>query len=287
MTLLTGKAGNYATRRLTKRLAFVGSALGLWDRGFFTPYRHSRDIRAPAGPYPAVAARFEARRPAFRAAIDRLAAHEDRLLAAETGAHPVSWSSNWLPRLDGAMIYAMVADARPARAIEVGSGNSTRFIARAIADQGIACAVTCIDPQPRASIADLPVGFVRSVLTEELAERTWELGPGDLLFVDSSHILQEGSDIDIIFNRIFPLLAPGVLVHVHDVYLPYVYPARARQNHWNEQNALVGWIVSDWFEVLFPCHYAARHLAAEIAGACPRLFREGTIGGGSLWLRKT
>ena len=93
------------------------------------------------------------------ALLQRLAAIESLAdaLRGLTGPPPrPRWSQDWFPRLDGAALYAAVRLGRPRRVLEIGSGHSTRFVAQAVADGDLACAVTCIDPQPRADVVKLP-----------------------------------------------------------------------------------------------------------------------------------
>src|SRR4051812_6335364 len=67
------------------------------------------------------------------------------------------WNQDWFPRLDAAAAYAIVRMTGPRCIVEVGSGHSTRFLARAAADGALETQITCIDPAPRASIAALPI----------------------------------------------------------------------------------------------------------------------------------
>ena len=93
-------------------------------------------------------------------------------------------------------------------------------------------------------------------------------------------------DVDIQFNLMFPRLAPDVIVHVHDIFLPYDYPEWWRNRMYSEQNALVGWLCSGYFEVVYPGQYASRNLSADwkpLVAAFP-LFAEEAAG--SIWLRR-
>ena len=96
------------------------------------------------------------------------------------------------PAFDGAAAYTLVRQIRPKRIIEIGSGNSTRFLARALRDGGIDCAFTCIDPAPRIPVEGLGVARIPRLLEETDAELCAGLGPDDILFIDSSHILLPG-----------------------------------------------------------------------------------------------
>ena len=72
------------------------------------------------------------------------------------------WNQDWFPRLDAAAAYATVRETRPRRIVEVGSGHSTRFLARAVADGGLATRITAIDPRPRAAIRGLNVEWLQA-----------------------------------------------------------------------------------------------------------------------------
>ena len=165
------------------------------------------------------------------------------------------WSQSWYPGLDGAATYAIVRAARPGRIVEVGSGHSTRFLARAIRDEGLETRLTCIDPEPRARLDGLPVDWQRRVLAPGDAPLFQALGPGDIAFFDSSHLLWPGSDVDFILNGILPALRPGVLVHIHDVFLPDPYPAAWGWRGYTEQLGLGGWLVGGGARLLWSSHY--------------------------------
>jgi hypothetical protein len=102
------------------------------------------------------------------------------------------------------------------------------------------------------------------MLREEDVSLCAELEKNDILFMDSSHVMLPGMDVDIQFNRFFPALRPGVVVHVHDIFPPYGYPAHWSRRFYSEQNALIGWILSGCFDVVFPGHYATRTHGAEL-----------------------
>jgi hypothetical protein len=123
-------------------------------------------------------------------------------------------------------------------------------------------------------------------MTGDDAALCGSLEADDILFIDSSHIMLPGMDVDIQFNRAFPRLRPGVVVHLHDIFLPFPYPAHWSHRNYSEQNALIGWLVSGYFQILYPGHYVARRhgdLLDAALSAFPIVRREA----GSLWLRKT
>ena len=238
-------------------------------------------------PYPAVRRILEANDGAFRQFLDEMAAHVDALASFGRDDRDPTWGRSMFPAFDGAAAYTMVRKARPRRILEIGSGNSTRFLARALRDGAIDCAFTCIDPAPRMPVESLGVEWIPRVLSEDDAEICIGFELDDILFVNSSHILLPGTDVDIAFNRIFPTLPEGVLVHLHDIFLPFDYPPNMRRWRYSEQNALVPWIVTGFFEVVFPAHCVRRahgdRVEARLGRHVPPLRRPGP---GSIWLRR-
>jgi len=219
--------------------------------------------------------------------IESYAAELDAIGAPRVDHRPPSprWDQDWFPRLDAAAAYALVRREPPRRIVEVGSGHSTRFLVRAIADGGLATRITAIDPEPRASIRGLEIEFLEKRVQEVPENPFHELQPGDILFIDSSHQLKAGSDVDLLFNKILPLLPSGARVHVHDVFLPDEYPAEWAWRRYNEQN---------FIKDLLP-RYAVEFSSHWIASRRPDLLERGVLGRlplvagaleSSLWLRK-
>ncbi len=235
-------------------------------QGFFSPYRYAQKVR-PTG-YPELAPVFAAAEPEMGRLLDRIDALGDRLASFRGPAPEPRWDQSWFPRLDGAATYAVMADHPPERIVEVGSGHSTRMLARAAADLGGA-EITCLDPAPRAALAGLPVTWERRVMDETDLGRFAALQPGDIAFFDSSHLLWPGSDVDLILNRILPQLAVGVRVHLHDVFLPDAYPEAWAWRGYTEQTGLGGWLAGGGVRILFSSHWAVTRMAAgERDGLC-------------------
>ena len=152
--------------------------------------------------------------------------------------------------LDAAVLGAMLARERPSRVVELGSGWSSLVIAASGARH------EAFDPHPSG-----PVGAQR-VRAQDVALATFtSLRDGDVLFVDTSHTVKTGGDVNRVVLDVLPRLAPGVLVHVHDVLLPYEVDRRwlARGWYWSEQDLLHAFLVGnrDW-EVVLAVHAAAR-----------------------------
>lgn len=262
------------------------TVLGLRAQGFFAPYRYAESIMPPAG-YPELEAAFAAG--GLSETLERIEGAVGRIAAVDGPAPEPRWGQSWFPRLDAAAAYALVLQARPARIVEVGSGHSTRFLARAARDLptgGAPVRITCIDPAPRASLVGLAVEWRREVLSTGHLPLFAALGPGDIAFFDSSHLLWPGTDVDLILNRILPALAPGVLVHIHDVFLPDPYPADWAWRGYTEQLGLAGYLTSPGWELAWASHYARTRMAAAERPAIAALPLVEGAQESSLWLRR-
>ena len=287
-TLPGHPAGPGARQRLRALRIGLATVLGAARRGFFIPYRYADAVPSPVACYDALADRLAASGPALAAhlaAIDRLAPD---LEAIGEGSPPAPrWRQGWFPRLDAAAAYAMVRTHRPLRIVEIGSGHSTRFLARAVADGGLETAITTIDPRPRAALAGLPIRHVATSLHEAGGAPFRDLEAGDMVFVDSSHILMPGSDVDIVLNRLWPALAPGVVVHFHDIFLPDGYPEAWAWRGYNEQLGVAALISAGAAEIVFASHYAVTRMADALGQTV--IARLPIIDGAvesSLWLAK-
>ena len=190
------------------------------------------------------------------------------------------WNQDWFPRLDAAAAYAMVRTLAPRRIVEVGSGHSTRFLARAVADGGFDTHITAIDPQPRASLERLKVRWLKQPVQATSLDVFEALEERDILFIDSSHQVKPGSDVEFLLEKVLPRLAKGVRVHFHDIFLPDAYPPTWAWRRYNEQEAVAPLIGSS-FAVEF-----SSHQASKMSGVVARLpLKDGAIES-SLWLRK-
>ena len=160
---------------------------------------------------------------------------------------------------DAEIAYAIVRWAGSRRVVELGSGWSTMVLRAAAASNekdGLPTRVDSYDPFPSAELALTGVERRRAqdVLDEELAA----LGDGDVLFVDTTHVVKLGGDVNHVVLDVLPALAHGVLVHFHDIWLPYEYHralTRVHGVHWNEQYLLQAFLSGNpGYEVLFATH---------------------------------
>jgi Methyltransferase domain len=145
------------------------------------------------------------------------------------------------------------------------------------------------DPFPTAIDDRLPglAELGRTKAQEVPPEVFSELAAGDVLFVDTTHTVKIGSDVNHIFLRVLPLLAEGVLVHVHDIFLPYEYPRFFLEDYalyWAEQYLLQAFLAySSDFEVLCGVHALARECGDRMVATG---FLDAGATGSSFWLRR-
>lgn len=177
------------------------------------------------------------------------------------------FDQTWLPGLDGACAYALTRELKPERILEIGSGHSTRFMARAMADGGLSTELTSIDPQPRRGIDHLCSREIRATVDTLPQDTFSRLRANDILFVDGSHIAMPGTDVDTLVNQVLPTLAPGVWVHIHDIFLPHGYPEVWKWRNYNEQTVVAALLAGgDRFRVRFASAYVRRYMASELTG---------------------
>jgi Methyltransferase domain len=130
--------------------------------------------------------------------------------------------------IEADFLYAFILRHRPARIIQIGCGVSTAIILRAGEVAGYKPDITCIEPFPTAYLRDLAAKNLIS-LRHEAAQVTplvvfEAIAKGDLFFVDSTHTVKVGSEVNRIILEILPRLAAGAWVHFHDITFPYDYP---------------------------------------------------------------
>jgi hypothetical protein len=198
--------------------------------------------------------------------------------------------------VDAELLYAVVRAMRPRRIVELGSGFSTLLIniaCRRNAEHGTATDHVAFDPFPREHIlgAELPPAPTRleTLPATEIPIGTFlALGAGDVLFVDTTHSVKIGSDVNFVILDVMPRLAPGVLIHFHDIFLPWEYPRtwfEERRYFWNEQYLLQAFLAfNDEFEILIPAHAVAREHTDRLRAVVPSFCSGGSPA--SMWLRR-
>ncbi len=167
------------------------------------------------------------------------------------------WANGMLPGLDAASLYGLLALHVPRRYYEIGSGNSTMFARRAIEQRGLRTEIVSYDPHPREEIDALCDRVVRRPVEEVDPAEFDALEAGDVLFVDNSHRSFMNSDVTAVFLDILPRLAPGVIVGIHDINLPYDYEPASAHRYYSEQYLLAAYLLAEGehAELLLPCRF--------------------------------
>lgn len=268
----------------------IETLLGLSERGFFIPFSRAADATRfrREGVGGAVEQAFLRAETEIAACLSQIDAFGEALRGFQSEAPPAPrFDQDFLPPLDAALLYATIRRFAPSCVIEIGSGHSTRFIARAIKDGGLETDLFVVDPAPKKPLEGLGAIPIPAPVQDAPLAPFEALKEGDVLFVDSSHVLMPGSDVDAILNRILPALGPGVLVHFHDIFLPDDYPPSWRWRGYNEQNAVASLVLHGGFDVLFASHFAERQFSGEIAASVVAGLPHSSAPNSSLWLRKT
>ena len=154
--------------------------------------------------------------------------------------------------VEGQALYAMVRFLKPQRIIEVGSGVSTACMLAAArtnqSETGRMPVITCIDPFPSVKIRSLrEVELLDRKVQQSSLEMFASLGPSDLLFIDSTHTVKPASDVNFLILEVLPRLKSGVVVHFHDIHLPYDYQPDVLTAfyHWSETSLLRAFLINN------------------------------------------
>jgi hypothetical protein len=208
----------------------------------------------------------------------------------ETDVNEPCWNNDFLPGLDIAALYTMVAEHKPKKYIEVGSGNSTKVAFKAKKDNQLDTEIISIDPMPRAEIDHLADKVVRKPFEDISHELIMDLDKGDILFIDNSHRILPNSDAMVFFMEVLPRLKDGVIVHIHDIYLPYDYPQFMCDRAYSEQYGLAFYLIANpkKYNTIFPNYFVSED--KELSGMLTDLWKTPNLQnveqhGGSFWLQ--
>lgn len=202
------------------------------------------------------------------------------------------YSNPNFPPGDAETLYNVIRHFKPRRVIEIGSGMSSRMVHHGLVANradGVAATHVCIEPYEMPWLERLEGTQVLRARVEHVDPSVFQaLDDGDILFIDSSHVLRTGGDVCFEYLELLPTLRPGVIVHVHDIFLPFEYPEewiRAR-TFWTEQYLLQAFLAfNSEFETLLAVHYLATHHRRELAHTAP-IFAQSGARPGSFWLRR-
>lgn len=154
------------------------------------------------------------------------------------------WINGMMPALDSVALYSFIALKKPSHYCEIGSGNSTKFARKAIDNHNLTTKITSIDPYPRAEIDNICDQVIREKVEDINLDIFDHFEADDILYVDNSHRVFTNSDATTVFLDIIPRLKSGVLVEIHDVLLPYDYPAEWTGRYYSEQYLLAAYLLA-------------------------------------------
>jgi predicted O-methyltransferase YrrM len=228
---------------------------------------------------------------AFAPLLEDVGTHESRFKYFEEPTRNdvgYTFANHYYTSPDAEILYTIIRKFQPQKIIEVGCGNSTKIMRQAIKDGQLGTRIISIDPHPRTEIRNLANEFhflpVETIENEEVFD---SLNDGDIFFIDSSHEIKTGNDNPFLYLNVLPKLRPGVLIQIHDIFLPYDYPREwVIEKRWgfNEQYLVQSLLsFSSMFEVLWAGCYLQRTLP-DFAKYFPHLRDQVAK---SLWIRKT
>lgn len=176
--------------------------------------------------------------------------------------------------------YNMIRFKKPRRIIEVGSGFSTKIARLALEankreDPQYACEHILIEPYEHDWLEGLGITVIREKVENTGLEMFRSLAADDILFIDSSHVIRPRGDVVFEYLEILPALDVGVIVHIHDIFLPRDYPAEwivDEVRFWNEQYLLEAFLTlnNDW-KVIGALNFLQHHYYQELKAKCPFL----------------
>lgn len=201
-----------------------------------------------------------------------------------------AWIGGAICPFDAMALYAMVMRNKPKHYVEIGSGMTTCFARQAVNDGNLKTKIISIDPQPRMEIENICDEIFRDGLEMFDINKLYFLEAGDILFFDGSHRTFMNSDVTVFFIDILPKLKPGVIVHLHDINLPYDYPHMFKNWYWNEQYMLAVCFLNGMEKInpLLPTTYICQNKKFSKYFEVPFVDlgtpnNEGWSGGGSMW----
>jgi hypothetical protein len=218
------------------------------------------------------------------ALLNELTAYCDELSTLE-----FNFDNGFFSGFDAAIYYSLIRYLKPQRIIEIGGGYSTQLAAKALTsnDSG---RLTCIEPYPERLNGVTPGLELIQKRVEEIDVDFFScLNADDILFIDSSHSVKFGSDVCYEFLELLPRLAPGVWIHVHDIFFPHDYPAEwliERRMAWNEQYLLEAFLsFNKEFEVTLANYWLCLDHRHEAARLWPNALSD-NFGASSLWMKR-
>jgi hypothetical protein len=210
--------------------------------------------------------------------------------------HTFRYANDWFGPGDAEALYSMIRYAKPSKIVEIGCGQSTLVAHFAIADAMLEdpdyqCHQICFEPFENPWLNDLGIDVRRQKIERSDLTLFKTLSPGDIVFIDSSHILRPMGDVEFEFLHVIPTLPWGVIIHIHDIFSPRDYPAKwltEDRRFWNEQYLLEAFLsFNTEFEIICATNDLMHRGTTQFKEAFPVLAATGTLPlVGSFWLRR-
>jgi hypothetical protein len=198
--------------------------------------------------------------------------------------------------VDSQMLHCMIRDFKPSKVIEVGSGYSTMITAKALLqnekENGKEYDFVAIEPYPNESLKKGIPGL-KSIIGEKIQDVDISLfnslQENDVLFLDTTHTVKIDGDVNYEILELLPQLNKGVIVHVHDIFLPYEYPYEwiySGERIWLEQYLLQAFLCNnDSYKILWMSHFMYRDYSDKLKNKM-NYYEENVPYKGSIWLQK-
>lgn len=194
---------------------------------------------------------------------------------------------------DSVIYFTMLGVLRPKRVIEIGAGFSSLLLLESLEQHGLKdTQVTLIDPYPEKLLELISerklqrIHLIKKPIQDASLHLFSECESGDIVFIDSTHVLKTESDVCFELFNVLPKLNDGVYIHFHDIFWPFDYPESwiKEGRSWNEAYALRAFLMNqEKYEIIFFNDYFARMHKNLIADTMPSFLENS---GGSIWLRK-
>lgn len=187
------------------------------------------------------------------------------------------YNNDWYEGGDAEILYSMIRHFKPKRIIEIGCGKSTLVIQNAVKrntseDDSYLCEHICIEPFEQPWLEELTSKIIRKKVEEIDVDFFRQLDRHDILFIDSSHMIRPQGDVLFEYLEILPILNPGVIVHIHDIFTPKDYPSEWIYKHllWNEQYLLEAFLsLNPHYRIISALNYLATKYPEHFKAKCP------------------
>lgn len=315
MTIESGQSGSGGKEavRLPGRSNALARALGhprlfrMWERlglhvmpiDCYQPVPHSRTLRESLWTGRSAMGGVRVDLDAQEALLADLCARfgsefDDLASRRDDGSGRYHMRNSRFESVDAELLYGLVRRGKPRRIVEIGTGYSTLLALEALGrnerEGGPRWSMLTVDPFPPVWLRGRAGVEIRACAVQDVPLSEFEsLEAGDILFIDSTHVLAIGSDVQYEFLEVVPRVKPGVLVHVHDIFLPAEYPRNwvlGWRRYWTEQYLLQAFLA---FNPSFETIWAGHMMHMDRSAALGRLLKSydpASVEPGSWWMRR-